>query len=731
MEKNHKVNYDIFTVNLDGSNFTQLTAHPGNDFNASWLPDGGIVFLSDRDNNYAYCMYSSSAVLYRMESDSSGLKRLSSNYLSDVAPHVTSDGKIMYCRWEYVDRCQIPCQGLWAQNPDGTGLMHIYGGRMLTPVTISEAKNVPNSSKIIATLTGHNGAICGGIGIVDPRKGANSPEGVTPILGEMVTMERQGQRNKNQLYEFPYPVNENYFLVSNDGAIQLSDYEGKNVVSILHKNDGPAVGKLGFYAALPVQARKREPIIGSVLPNNPKRTSTVIMQDVYIGLEKELANGLLKRGDIKQIRVVEAQGKTNKGSQSRRAFCWQFPVVSAGATMEPKKTISVVNVEKDGSAMFEVPALKPIFFQAIDKEGRVIQRMRTFTQFMPGEIQSCTGCHMDRNRSVPHNSMSRILALQKPIQKISGAIWKEHPSAFSYQDQVQPIWDKNCISCHNAKKTSGGIDLSGDRTDLFNVSYDNLVRTGTNRTPSRTNATGNEFKHTYISYIPSYNGVEKVYMDESYFKPFSWGSYKSRLAELIRNGHPDENGKKRTQLSDMEKRLVYAWIDYNVPYYQISHTNHPELPNGMRELVPRLYDNMLKEVAERRCIQCHTKAKSKNLPGWWHWKLHSTPGMKPGHWDWGLRGDKKRLLPRKFYLRWEKPELNNFMLAPLAKEAGGTGVCGKAVFKDKNDPDYQKLLRAFDPIHQKVKKVPRMDMPGAKEIRGGNHSHLYKCQETP
>lgn len=44
----------------------------------------------------------------------------------------------------------------------------------------------------------------------------------------------------------------------------------------------------------------------------------------------------------------------------------------------------------------------------------------------------------------------------------------------------------------------------------------------------------------------------------------------------------------------------------------------------------------------------------------------------------------------------------SFMLAPLAKSAGGTERCGRAVFKDQTDPDYQKLLRAFDPIHERV-----------------------------
>lgn len=87
--------------------------------------------------------------------------------------------------------------------------------------------------------------------------------------------------------------------------------------------------------------------------------------------------------------------------------------------------------------------------------------------------------------------------------------------------------------------------------------------------------------------------------------------------------------------------------------------------------------------------------------------------------------------PLDFYLRWEKPELNNFMRAPLAKKAGGTEACGRAVFKDTSDPDYQLLLTAFTDIHERVARVPRMDMPGAKEIRTEAHSPLYECLEKP
>lgn len=48
-EKEQETNTDIFAIRTDGTGFTQLTYHPGNDISAVWAPDGrSIYFLSQR-----------------------------------------------------------------------------------------------------------------------------------------------------------------------------------------------------------------------------------------------------------------------------------------------------------------------------------------------------------------------------------------------------------------------------------------------------------------------------------------------------------------------------------------------------------------------------------------------------------------------------------------------------------------------------------------------------------
>ena len=55
-EKGKRLNCDIFAIRVDGTQYTQLTYHPGHDLSAIWAPDGTeIYFVSQRgskDGNY-------------------------------------------------------------------------------------------------------------------------------------------------------------------------------------------------------------------------------------------------------------------------------------------------------------------------------------------------------------------------------------------------------------------------------------------------------------------------------------------------------------------------------------------------------------------------------------------------------------------------------------------------------------------------------------------------------
>ena len=98
-----------------------------NPVNLALLPDGGIVFVSSRCNRWVPCYYTQVAILYRCDADGKNIRQLSANTEHDNTPWVLPDGRILYMRWEYVDRSQVHYHHLWTMNPDGTGQTVFFG----------------------------------------------------------------------------------------------------------------------------------------------------------------------------------------------------------------------------------------------------------------------------------------------------------------------------------------------------------------------------------------------------------------------------------------------------------------------------------------------------------------------------------------------------------------------------------------------------------------------------
>ncbi len=632
--------FKIWRINSDGSGLTCVIDHDSNNMNACWLPDGGIAFVSDRKPAFAYCWTSTSPVLYRADGDGSNVVKLSANYLTDFTPSIMVDGRILYSRWEYVDRPAIPIQSLWAVNPDGTGLAGVFGNRVLCPATFMEAKDIPGlPGKILCVMTSHNGPCRGAIGLLDLTKGGNAQEAIRNLTPDVVVGPVEDAGAGNSLrgpYESPVPLDARFYLVSREGRVLLRDYAGTINAALCEPDKG-----LGFYAAQPLRSRAMPRSSQPARKTTPAAPwATVVMHDVTIGL-----GDAVKPGEVKRIAVVQEMEKDMRSSVDQRQFGFQFPVVSCGATYAPKRVWGFADVEADGSAHFKVPSGVPLYFLPLDGEGRSVQRMRTFTHFMPGECQSCIGCHADRNYVSPARSQGgHSIAAARPVQELTEPTWGRR-DGFSFAQVVQPVLDKNCVRCHDDKAE---LDLSGDRSDYFNVAYENLARRGTQAEHGGDAGGGMAGfgKNPYTSWIPSFNGCESNILQTA---PKSWGSPVSRLADVVISGHPDAKGKLRVALTADERLRILMWIDLNVPFYGTSQSRQSEL-RGCRQILPKGLDDVLKEVAARRGIK----------------------------------------LPKTFFVRLDHPEKNPFLAVPLAK----------GDFASAADPDYQRILACFAGVQE-------------------------------
>ena len=641
--------YHLYRMNADGSGMTQLTEGPWHDYNACWLPDGGIAFVSTRHGEFVLCFTTPSGVLFRMDKDGGSVRRLSANNVNDFTPSVFPDGRILYSRWEYVDKPAIPIQSLWTLRPDGRGLSVFYGNRVLSPASFLEAQALPGEARALCTLTAHNGPIRGGIGVVDRRLGVNAQAAIRNLTPQ-VDIGRVDQGSGNHVrgpFEGPYPIGDDRFLVSGKGSVYVGDLAGRWALLM------PKDQSIGFYNPRPLRARARPPIVAASEPPEHTDRATVFVADVYQGLTPEV-----ERGAVTEICVVQEVAKPLRTAVM--GFGFQRPVISCGATYAAKRVLGYAPVEEDGSAHFAIPAELPVYFEVLDSHGRALQRMRSFTHLAAGEQQGCVGCHEPRGRT---GLRRRTIAARRAPSTLRPPEWGE--ANFDYTAVVQPVLDRYCIRCHSGADAPKGLDLSGAKTDWFSVSYDVLTR-------------------GYVSWIDTRNGREA---NIGQIAPLRWGSPASRLAQIVLDGHPDSEGKERVRLDATSARRVFAWIDLNVPYYGTFEMAYPKAEGG-RRLYPEDLDARLADVAQRRCVSCH-----------------------------------QQQVPSRGFVRLTDPELNDFLVAPLAKTAGGRQSCGEPVFASTSDPDYRALLELFKPVRELLATTPRMDMPGAK-ASGANRSCL-------
>ncbi|MCD6395070.1 MAG: discoidin domain-containing protein, partial [Planctomycetes bacterium] len=109
-----EISYHIFKVNADGSGLVQLTGGPNDDFDPCFLPNGRIVFITERRGGYLRCgRHCPVYTMYSMEPDGSDIICISFHETHEWQPSVDNDGMLVYTRWDYVDRDTNIAHHIW------------------------------------------------------------------------------------------------------------------------------------------------------------------------------------------------------------------------------------------------------------------------------------------------------------------------------------------------------------------------------------------------------------------------------------------------------------------------------------------------------------------------------------------------------------------------------------------------------------------------------------------
>lgn len=552
--------YHLYEMDLVSRRLRQLTEGLGvADYEGAYLPEGGIIFNSTRCVQAVDCWWTEVSNLYRCDASGGRIRRLAFDQVHTNFPTVTEDGRILYTRWEYNDRGQIYVQLLMQMNPDGTGQQEFYGGNSWFPTTILHARGIPGTQKVLAIASGHHTRQTGKLIVIDPAQGRQENLGVELVAplrpAPAVRIDQYGQEGEQ--FQYPYPITEKEFLITYHPVgwrwttpwgprfgIYWMDLDGRRELLVWDH-------RLPCNQPVPVRPR-----VAPVRPSQldwQQKEAICYVQNVYAG--PGLAG--ISHGTIQRIRVISLEYRAlaigaNRNSGPGGAAMISTPIAIGNGAWDVKVILGDATVEADGSALFRVPARRPLYFQLLDAQGRMVQSMRSWTTLQPGEKAGCVGCHEHKNTTPP--ALPPLpLAFRRPPEELKSFFGP--PKGFSFPEMIQPILDAKCVQCHDGKKAS---ELTGQEVPdpaakrRWSKAY--LRLTHSRLDPPEHGWSGDP-DHPLLNWISAQTAPPML-------PPYSAGSARSGLFGLLegKENHP------RVALSQQEREKLAAWIDLGVPF---------------------------------------------------------------------------------------------------------------------------------------------------------------------
>jgi len=552
--------FHIYAVNADGSDLRRLTDGPDDDFDPCPLPDGGIAFMSTRRGGFGRCHNPweplPAYTLHRMNADGSGVRTLSWHETNEWHPSVLNDGRIVYSRWDYVDRSAANFHGLWTTNLDGSNPAILFGNYTMRINACFQPHAIPGSDKILFIAGAHHADVGGSLVVVDPKRialepgtGEDSFDSVTALTPEVTYPEAAGW--PKSYFHGPWPLSENYLLVgfSFDTLPGMSSGEKRDTRTGLYYFDRFGNLELLYRDAdvscmYPIPLAPRPvppPLPGSQVEALPDEGEFVLsdVQQSFLPLPTGRP--------VKQLRIYQVLPKTHTHVANQ-------PRLGYANAESARMLLGTVPVESDGSAYFVAPARKPLYFQAVDADGRAVQTMRSVTYVQPGEQRGCVGCH-ERPGIVAANRP--LLATRRPPSAIAPG--PEGTRPLSFPRLVQPVLDRHCVRCHDGQAGPGksSLALTGKVQDGFTRSYQDLKP------------------------FVRWNEWGGASLNQTVTRPGRSGADRSPLTQIL----GDATHASQMDLPDADRRRLYLWLDANAPFYG-TYTEPERLAQLQGEAVP-------------------------------------------------------------------------------------------------------------------------------------------------
>jgi hypothetical protein len=584
--------YKLYDMCAATGTIRQLTFGLGfADVEPAFLPDGNIMFGSTRGMQIVDCWWTEVVNKWIIDPDGRFMRRVGFDQVHTNFPTVLPDGRVVYTRWDYNDRGQTFTHGLFVMNHDGTGQAEFYANNSWWPMSILHARGIPNSNLVVAIASGHHTLQTGKLILIDRSAGTQEDEGVKviapirdaavirenelrqlarqyraaiPLNPELPTLSNACWGQAGDQFQYPIGLNEEHFIVGfrpdpqrfghqNFGLFYIDINNSKRELLAWNPTPNMHAGR-----AVPLQERE-VPMLRASQVDFTQTTGTYFVQDVHFGPGLEG----VERGTITCLQVVALQYRHagmglnyNRGASGSADV--STPISIDNASWDVKQVLGTVPVEADGSAFFEVPARLPLYFMLLNERGEKVQTMRSWSTLMPGEQQSCFGCHADKGSTmnIPGigGGMVRPLALQRAASIPVPVKGVDPDRGFSFVRSIQPILDQNCISCHIGGEGNPFSLL--DRTSYLEIRQMAIARRSFS--DSYLNLTRRGQQNEFVNWLD----VQSV---PTLLPPNYAGAIRSQLVSMFDDGNRSE-AHRDVRITDAERRLFALWIDLLVPF---------------------------------------------------------------------------------------------------------------------------------------------------------------------
>ena len=547
--------YHVFKVNADGTGLVQLTDGTWNDFDPRWLPIGRIAFISERRGGYLRCgrvcpIYT----LYDMAADGQDINCLSFHETNEWNPSVTHDGRIIYTRWDYVDRFGCTAHHPWITTLDGADSRAVHGNfapRQARPDMELGIRAIPGSGKYVATAAPHHSQCFGSLVVFNPD--VPDDDGMAPVRRLTPEVNFPESQGGTETYGMAWPLGEDYYLCVYDANNELRKGGGNYGIYLVDSFGNKELlyrdPEIACMSPMPLRPRPVPPVgplptqqlamdkpadRAPAYPGKPGE-ATIAVVNAYATLRPWPQGTKIAALRVLQLLPMSVPSGGPPHETGQR-------IDLAGDSVVPARyVLGTVPVEEDGSAHFTVPANREMFFQALDANGLAIQSMRSATYLHEGERLICAGCHEPKDRAVA--AWRPVpLALRREPSKLQPDVDGSNP--FSYPRLVQPVLDRNCVECHNKNPKACNLGKEPIQNKWY-ASYNSLVKYG------------------FTSYGENLRTT-----------PGRFGARASKLYEILSKGHYD------VKLTAPDMHCLTLWLDLSTMFYGVYEKEGGEVQLG-------------------------------------------------------------------------------------------------------------------------------------------------------